>query len=430
MTSTASGSVVAQEKIGVSDILTLHMKLEELENKLATQDRVKDMLVGSIKDTRASILPIRLELNNFIHLVGSIDEDKNGATPVEKFSTIRTALLKLYSSIQALSGNFEDLGPLFDTISQYTIEHKSKEYQPLEVLSNSNMEPISMNTTTTTATTTATATATGAINNLSSNTPTISTNNNNTGNKRVRNTSTGANTSTNSAVMGSTNSKANTPSSTVGTTTKKPRKPRQSKKSASAASSKNTPKQPISSGLTPIPMNLQQPIQTPSAATAMNPTISMPSQLINGALGMSPNIMGTPMNTMMSPQQAQQVQFNIDNSNANGNGNRSNSTSIINNKPNSRNSNVTANTTPSQVGQTQNQNQLNLNNITPANILNMNMNMNMNMNTNSNTNMAMNMPSNNNNNNNNSNTGANAMNDFGNLDLQNIDLSSLNIDFL
>ena len=191
----------------LSDVIALNIKLNELESKLATDGTTKEVILNNINETKESLLPIRLQLNNFIRLMSSLDsmdankqdtrfdnvsvtassrsasvqdgtieatestvpvaaatatattkdtavtgktartttggQDEERVLPTlstsqELFNIIHNSLLKLFSSIQTLSENFEKLGPIFDTIPEYTNQYKSREFQPLEVLLNIN----------------------------------------------------------------------------------------------------------------------------------------------------------------------------------------------------------------------------------------------------------------------------------------------------
>ncbi|SMN20965.1 similar to Saccharomyces cerevisiae YGL025C PGD1 Subunit of the RNA polymerase II mediator complex [Maudiozyma saulgeensis] len=394
MTNVGAGNET-ESGTAVESILTLHMKLEELERRLAQNPQGKEQLALTLSTTRESILPIRLELNNFIHMVSNIADDKNGITNQEKFHNVRTMLLKLHTSIQSLSQRFQELSPLFGTVPEYTTEYKSKEYQPLETLTPTNIpqtpavnDPSNKATSGNTATSNTTATNTNNITSTGAPATTTTT----TATKKGRGSAaslksppTAANTpTTGTATPATTSTNAST------TTAKKPRKPRQKK---SVSSAKNTP-----AATHATTTNTNSVVATPLSATTMNPTLSVPPQLMTGMI--PGNIVGmSPTNTMMNmaPQMQPQMQFNSNNMNNRQTGN-----------------------TPGPQGQLSPQN----NTITPANILSMGSNNNITNNSNLVSNNS------NNNNNNNNNQGPNAMNDFGNLDLNNIDLSSLNMDFL
>lgn len=375
----------------VEGILTLHMKLEELERRLAQNPHGKEQLATTLSTTRDSILPIRLELNNFIHMVSNIADEKNGVTNQEKFHNVRLTLLKLHTSIQLLSQRFQELAPLFETVSEYTTEHKSKEYQPLETLAPTHILQTSV---------------TNDLSNKSTSNPTATTTNNTnttttTTAKKGRGSAASVKSPLNAintptAASAAAATPATTSTNTTTTTAKKPRKPRQKK---SVSSAKNTPA-PTHATTTTTTTNTNSVAATPLSTTTINPTLSVPPQLM---AGMVPgNLVGmSPTNAMMNmaPHMQPQMQFNNNNNNNN----------IINRQ---------TGTTPGPQSQQSPHN----NTITPANILSMGSNSN---NANNNGTMSNNM-----NNNNSSNQGPNAMNDFGNLDLNNIDLSSLNMDFL
>lgn len=377
----------------MSGILRLNMKLDELEMKLAQSPGDKQELLSTITITRESILPIRLELNNFIHMVSNLSDDKNGDTNLDKFNNVRDILFKLNDSIQLLSKRFGELGPLFNTVGEYTKEYKTKEYQPLETLGNTGAGAgAERATNTVNAATGAAATSAPASTQKKGRGSTAS----------VKSPVSASNTPLTSTATAATATSATATAPAAATSTKKPRKPRQKKNTTSA---KNTPAASHATTTANAANNTSNSVAaTPLSATVpntMNPTLSVPPQLM---ANLQNNIQGIPspihQNSStggMTPM-PQQMPYGSNNNNTN--------------RPNSvQQSPLHSNNT-----------------ITPANILSMNMNMG--GGSNGSNGMNMNNSSGNINNHSHNNQGPNAMNDFGNLDLNNIDLSSLNMDFL
>lgn len=251
---------------GISDLLVPDMKLEELETSLATGgDDPKDRVDKAITDAQNSILPMRLQFNDFMHTMSNIDDLQN-STPMEKFNLIRSKVLDLSDKLQTMSEDVGKLHPLFNTIPEYSEKYGTKKFQPLETLripqSNSVSSPQTQNNA-----------IVGA--NL---------------NKKANRSNDGTPVSQTSTPMGSA---VPTP---YATTAKKPRKPRQPKKpqttaaaAAAAAAAAVAANGHIKSQASPTP-----PAHMVSSVPATNPV-----QMVNSVP--PTNMMGTPMQNLMSP---------------------------------------------------------------------------------------------------------------------------------
>ncbi|GAV55776.1 hypothetical protein ZYGR_0AY01690 [Zygosaccharomyces rouxii] len=117
----------------LSEILSLNMKLDELESKLSSGDNSKESVMGAIDEAQGSILPMRLKFNDFLQTMSSIDKMQE-VGPDEKFLLIRSKLLELTNSMQQVSEEFTKLQPLFDTVPEYAERYGNKRFLPLETL--------------------------------------------------------------------------------------------------------------------------------------------------------------------------------------------------------------------------------------------------------------------------------------------------------
>ncbi|CCF59881.1 hypothetical protein KAFR_0I01000 [Kazachstania africana CBS 2517] len=265
-----------QTPLSISEVLTLTVKLEELETKFATNENSKQSVLDLVNETRSLILPIRLQLNEFISLMANIDK-MTETSNIDKYNHIRKSLLTLQNNIQTLSQNFVKLNPLFNTIPEYSTKHNSREFKPLESLSNDPFAKGSPRTT-----------SSGSANNTITSATSITTNANN----KISAATPSSNINT--PASSSQNITNTTPS------IKKPRKPRQPRKSitqtntANKASKTTTPSAP-----TPV----AAPMQTPGT---MNP--ALPVQNFNTK---TPINLGSPNGPQFSPPPQQgQINFN------------------------------------------------------------------------------------------------------------------------
>lgn len=248
---------------GVSDLLVPDMKLEELETSLGTgKDEPRSRMDKAISEAQDSILPMRLQFNDFMQTMSNIDDLQN-STPIEKFSLIRGKVIDLTERLQAMSEDVGKLHPLFDTIPEYSEKYGTKKYQPLETLrfppSNRAPSPPAPNNT-----------SAGA-----------------SANKRVSRSNDGTPVSQTSTPVG-----LSAPS-TFPAAAKKPRKPRQTKKVQSTAAA-------AAAAAVAATGNMKnQASPTPPAHMMNSVPPSNPVQIANGV---PPNsMMGSPMQSLMSP---------------------------------------------------------------------------------------------------------------------------------
>lgn len=324
--------------LDLSQILTPNLTLDELEDRLVTDNQEsnnektgtpKQIISDSLIKTQKSILPLRLAFNNFIQIMSTIDNMPDKSSQ-EKFTLIKSLLIDINDKITDISGDFEQLQPLFSTIDEYSEKNGNKTFHLYETL-----KPVD-SPNNTVASKTAKGNASHAKKKSTGSTPGSTTNN-----TSVAST---PNVTTTGTVASNTNN--NTAAS------KKPRKPRQNKKTTTTTKAQ----------------------QKQSPVNNVNPTPGMNS--------VSPsNVLNTPMSSMMSPMAALSAQPPI---------------------------------SQQQFNQQRPQSQMPMNTITPANILNMSLG-------------------------GDSQTRSQTMQQqqqdqqqFGNntLDLNNLDLSGLNMDFL
>lgn len=310
------------------DFLTPNLKLEELESILiASENDPKDTLIGVITESQESILPLRLQFNDFIQTMSNIDS-LQGIPAQEKFLEIRNKVVDLTNRLQAISEDFTKLQPLFDTIPEYSEKYGNKKCQPLETLKSAS--DINIGTTTTTPI------------HVSGNTGPTANNMNYTSMVSKK---------TSKSNDGTPVSHASTPSGSAIPTSvlaaKKPRKPRQTKKAQAAAAAIAA----VTAGNT---RNQHTAVPSPTPPNNMiNSTPANPVQMVSSVPPTS--MTGTPINSMISPMGSTHNGFTLPQQ----------QTQMPQNqrqqfRPTSRNNSAT-------------QSQLNLNNITPANILSMSM---------------------------------------------------------
>ncbi|CCD24682.1 Pgd1p NDAI_0D03680 [Naumovozyma dairenensis CBS 421] len=377
----------------LSKLLTPKLTLDQLEDRLAgdidnldttdlSDDSLpKQVIANSLIETEKSILPLRLVFNKLIQTMATLDTMPEKSQQ-EMFLSIRNQLLDLYTKIQEISTDFQHLQPLFGTIEEYSEKNNTKKFHMLETLKPI-VEP---------APATAKATKGDASHSKKKsvagtpgsvgNTPVGTTPGSSTGTVAAN---VPANINANTTNTSTTSAASTT--QTTSSTAKKPRKPRQNKKAAAKAQQQQ--QQQL--------LQQQQQQQIPKQqGIATNPMMNMNAMNATPMMNsVSPsNVMGTPLNNGISPMGAvmaggfysqppgsQSQQFDQQMNNGDHN--------------------------------TNNNNFQNMNNITPANILSMNTvgdpqsRM---------ASSSQQYPTNNNNNN--------------TLDLNNLDLSSLNMDFL
>ncbi|QLL32939.1 hypothetical protein HG536_0D04610 [Torulaspora globosa] len=305
----------------LADLLSPDLKLDDLEASLAGGTKEpQEKVISAIDKAQGSILPMRLQFNDFLQTMSSLD-DLQDQTPLERFALIRNKVLDLTNRLQMISEDVGKLQPLFDTIPEYSERYGTKKFQPLETL-----KVTSQNSTISTPQT---------QNSGASNPP---------ASKKISKSSGGTPVSHSSTPLGSA------APSTFPAAGKKPRKPRQSKKAqaaaAAAAAAVDTVKSQPSTVLSPTP-----PAHMINSAPPANPMQMMngvmpntmtgsPMQSLMSPVGNTPNGYGLPQQQMQLPQSQQQPQ-------------QFNQPTVGNSAP------------PVQP--------LNMNSITPANILNMSM---------------------------------------------------------
>ncbi|QLQ79819.1 hypothetical protein HG537_0C04680 [Torulaspora globosa] len=244
----------------LADLLTPDLKLDDLEASLAGGTKEpQEKVMNAIDKAQGSILPMRLQFNDFLQTMSSLD-DLQDQTPLEKFTMIRNKVLDLTNRLQMISEDVGKLQPLFDTIPEYSERYGTKKFQPLETL-----KLTSQNSTISTPQTQ----NSGGSNPLTS--------------RKISKSSGGTPVSHTSTPLGST------APSTFPAAGKKPRKPRQSKKAQATAVAADTVKSQPSTVLSPTP-----PAHMINSAPPANPM-----QMMNGVV---PNtMMGSPMQSLMSP---------------------------------------------------------------------------------------------------------------------------------
>lgn len=315
---------------GLLDFLTPNLKLEELESVLtATENDPKDTIIGAITESQQSILPLRLQFNDFIQTMSNIDS-LQGKTPQEKFSEVRNKIVDLNNRLQAISEDFTKLQPLFDTIPEYSEKYGNKKCQPLETLKSASDNNIG----TTSTTPIHVSGATGPAANNMNYTSIIS-------------------KKTSKSNDGTPVSHASTPSGSAMPTSvlaaKKPRKPRQTKKAQAAAAAVAA----VTAGNT---RNQHAAVLSPTPPNNMiNSTPANPVQMVSSVPPTS--MTGTPINSMISPMGSAHNGFTLPQQQTQPQMSQNQRQQF---RPTSRNNSAT-------------QSQLNLNNITPANILSMSM---------------------------------------------------------
>lgn len=310
---------------GLADLLVADMKLDDLEASLSGgSNEPQEKVLNAIDKAQGSILPMRLQFNDFLQTMSSLDDHP----PMEKFTLIRNKVLELTNRLQTISDDVGKLQPLFDTIPEYSERYGTKKFQPLETLKVS-----SHNSTISTP---------QAPVNVAANPPPS---------KKLSKSNGGTPISHASTPLGS-----NGPS-TFPAAAKKPRKPRQSKKAQAAAAAAAAAASAAADSVKSQPSTVLSP--TPPAHMMNSAPPANPMQMMSGVV---PNaMMGTPMQSLMSPvgnghngfglpqQQMQQPQSQPPSQ-------QFNQPSMSNSVP------------PAQPVQP-----VNMNNITPANILSMNM---------------------------------------------------------
>ncbi|CEP60498.1 Pgd1p LALA0_S01e12288g [Lachancea lanzarotensis] len=341
--------------------------VDKVFERLGSDDSYKDSVKQELQHVQDSILPMRLKFNELLSTLAAIDR-KGESSSAETFNQIRTKLLEFISGVQQFSSDYGKLQPLFERLQEVSkSEDTIVNFVPLERLSRLND-----------ASTTASG---GKISN--GNSP--SANFVSTGKQAPSNAQTPL-------------SNVPTPSSVDNAPAKKPRKPR-AKKTAGPSPSSIAPQQQQQQKQQPQQHQQPQPPQqhfTPA---------TNPSQILQS---MSPmNMMSSPMNTISPMNNAapiSQIPFSAPS------------------KPPMQQQQRHVQQTPQQ--------QFNLDSITPANILHMSMSDHGNtphaQQTNSQQQQQQQQPqpqqqqqhlqSSN--------------QDFSALDINNIDLSSLNMDFL
>lgn len=288
------------------------LDVTNLAERLTVEADYKNTVKQEIQKIQDSILPLRLRFNELLNLLATIDQ-KQDVSNQEIFTTIRLKVVEFFSEIQAFSGDYERLQPLFDVMEQLLKEDKSApKFSPLERLRH--LSDVGHSNQLRGAGGASPATATSAASGASANT---------------KQTKSGTNTPT---------SNVPTPSAALNAAAKKSRKPRPKKNSIPTNLGAPT-------GLTPATA-----AATAAASTAMNSGANQqftpstnPAQIVSS---MSPmNMMSSPMN-IMSP--------------VNSNNSMNFAASVKQPIQNQRH-------VPT------NSQQVNMNSITPANILNMSM---------------------------------------------------------
>ena len=351
----------------VSEVLSSISSLDKLEEKLALDDGSKETVIDAISEAQKSILLMRLQFNDFIQMMSTMEEkDVNSKATEEKFLLIRAKILELNQKIQELSTDVSKLHPLFNTIPEYSETHDNKKYQLLETLKAINISsttsmslnigtPIPLSAAATPTTTGPSVNMSGINNAAAGAIPATTV-------RRNKSTAATPVSSNNTPIATGTASATPTSSSaSIASTNKKPRKPRQPKKSSVTAK-----KQPA-----PSPLNTQVPINTypgnniseyhnnGNIKPNYNPNVAVPQNAMNNPSqimsNVSPtNMVNTPLNNMMGS--------------LNG---------VVNDFSNMQPPNTMQIQIPPQQQQQQPQQQINMNmnmnmnNITPANILSM-----------------------------------------------------------
>ncbi|KAL3231143.1 Mediator of RNA polymerase II transcription subunit 3 [Nakaseomyces bracarensis] len=460
MSNNINNDINKVESLG--EILLPGMRLADLEVKLSEDDKdsCKSILHSRIKRAEDAILPLRLQFNDFTQIMASLDEEKmSSISNEEKFQMIRSKVLGIAERLQSLSTEFEELQPLFATVNEYSEKYNNKNFQVLQILNGYNH----MGKAGTISGGTPAALSSTPINPNLGNTATSSNAKKVTKNAPTPGPSvTTPSSSNNIATPGS----ATTPAAQG----KKPRKPRQTKKqqqqaaAAAAAAAAQTQGPNNSQGRTPsvgMGSNTGTPIltnpnmksvQTPVPPSITNP-ISMPGNVPLSNQIASPGNMTNKnkgnSNSMLSPLagsahmnqmfniQGQGNQFQNQQPMGNKGGSQFNDNSNINNSNNSNDLGMGMNNPAMNMNMGMGMNMgMNMNQITPANILSMNTSKASNdsvQQLNSGNMMMMDQNNNLNTNNNNNNNGGNnnnPKNAYDLVDLNSLDLSSLNMDFL
>lgn len=267
----------------LADLLTPDLKLDDLEASLAAGTKEpKETVMSAIDKAQGSILPMRLQFNDFLQTMSSLD-DLQDQTPLEKFTMIRSKVLDLTNRLQMISEDVGKLQPLFDTIPEYSERYGTKKFQPLETL-----RITSQNSTISTPQT---------QNSGTSNPP---------ASRKISKSSGGTPVSHASTPLGSVMP------STFPAAGKKPRKPRQSKKvqAVAAAAADTVKSQP--SVLSPTPpahmMTSAPPPMQMMNSVVPNSMMGSPMQSLMSPVGNTPNGYGLPQQQMQLPQSQQPPQ--------------------------------------------------------------------------------------------------------------------------
>lgn len=438
----------------LNEILNRSFKLNALEMKFSEGDKdgPKSQVLAKIKKAEEAILPLRLQFNDFTQIMSNLDDEKmSSISNEEKFQMIRSKVIGITERLQSLSSEFEELQPLFATVNEYSEKYKNKNFQVIQLLNGYNHIG-------------KTGSITGGTPGAASSTPT---NLNQTGSSISANTKkvtkniptpgpsvTTPSNSTNIATPGS----ATTPA----TQAKKPRKARQTKKQQQAAaaaaaaataavaqtqtqghgnsqgrtpsigmvSNAGTPivaNSNMKSGQTPVPPNTLNPIGM-SGNIPMSNNIASPGNMHNKNKS-NPNSMLSPLANSSQMNQMFNMHNQFPNQQQVGNkiGNAQfNEVNHMNNNNNNNDMGLGMGNSSMNLGMGMGMNMgMNMNQITPANILSMNNSKSLNDGLQQMNNGNIMMDQNNNGNNNNNSKSA-----YDLVDLNSLDLSSLNMDFL
>lgn len=96
-------------------IIPADVKLEDLEVTLANnENEVRDNVSKQISEAYDEILPLRLQFNDFIQTMASIDQGgSRQGDRMAKYLHVRDKILQLNDRFQSLSSHLETLQPLF-----------------------------------------------------------------------------------------------------------------------------------------------------------------------------------------------------------------------------------------------------------------------------------------------------------------------------